>query len=203
MTDRNTYRAQFAAYFAGRLCAEDATALEHALARDPKLAREAEAMRLVVDELARESAEEPAEFRLSADRLAVIRAAASKQIVVFPGTAVRASSRRDVLVWRKLAPGVAAAVAVVIGAVSGFTSGRDSYETNGPGWQVATQVEQADAVDGDFVHYYPPAYGLDHHVYWPARSASAVGFASSTPITYGLPGPAPSFPVSGSIFILQ
>ncbi len=205
MSDRDTYRGQFAAYFAGQLSAEDAASLEAAFAHDATLAREAEAMRPVAEELARASAGDAADFRLSPDRLALIRAAASGHIVQFPGAPVETpvSSRRDVSLVRRLAPALAAAVAVVIGAVAGFTSGQQRTNADIRSWQVATQTEPAILGDADIVHFYPPAYGLDHHVAWPQRSASNVGFAASAPAYYGLPGPRPAFLIRGDSFILQ
>jgi len=196
MKDRNTHRSQFAAYFAGKLSADEAAALEQALARDAKLAREAEAVRPVVDVLAQASAESSADFRLSADRLALIRAAASRQIVEFPRAA--SPSRRDVSLWRKMGPGLAAAVAVIIGAVSGFSSGRGSFEGNVPAFQMAAESDVAteSSASDDAVHFYPPAYGLDHYELWserPAWRATGIGFASSAPMHYGLPGPRPVF----------
>lgn len=208
MKDRNTYRSQFAAYFAGKLSADEAAALEQALARDAKLAREAEAVRPVVDAMAQAAEDDIAEFRLSADRLALIRAAASKQIVEFPKMA--AASRRDVSLWRKLGPALAATVAVVIGAVSGFSSGRGSFDSSVASFQVATKVETADnAVSTDeAVHYYPPAYGLDHYTDLyevPAWRATGIGigFASATPNYYGLPGPRPVNLAPGDSFFLR
>lgn len=197
MKDRDTYRGQFAAYFAGKLSADEAVALEQALAHDSKLAREAEAVRPVVAAMSAASAEDSTEFRLSADRLALIRAAASKQIVEFPKIA--SPSRRDVSLWRKIGPGLAAAIAVVIGAISGFSSGRGSFEGNAPAFQMAAETSMmADtaSTSDDAVHYYPPAYGLDHYELWseaPAWRATGIGFASSAPLHYGLPGPRPMF----------
>lgn len=197
MNDRNTYRKQFAAYFAGKLSAEETVALEQALARDAKLAREADALRPVVTDLSHAAAQNASEFRLSPDRLALIRAAASRQIVEFPRTA--AASRRDVSLWRKLGPAVAAAMAVVIGAVSGFSSGRGSFEGSIASFQVATEVEGGSigVPSDDTVHMYPPAYGLDHYADWsetPAWRATGIGFATATPSYdyYGLPGPRPA-----------
>ncbi len=210
MKDRNTYRSQFAAYFTGKLSADETAAFEQALARDAKLAREAEAVRPVMDAMAQAADDNVAEFRLSADRLALIRAAASKQIVEFPKMA--AASRRDVSLWRKLGPALAATVAVVIGAVSGFSSGRGSFDGSIASFQVATEVETADnaASTDEAVHYYPPAYGLDHYTDWeqaPAWHATGigigVGFASTTPNFYGLPGPRPPYVASGNSLFLQ
>lgn len=207
MNDRNTYRSQFAAYFAGKLPADDAAALEQALARDAKLAREAEALRPVVAALSHAAAEDAMEFRLSPDRLALIRAAASRQIVEFPRMA--AASRRDVSLWRKLGPAVAAAMAVVIGAVSGFSSGRGSFESTVTSFQVANDVEPVDSAelrDADYVHYFPPAYGLDHYTDFrdevPAWRATGTGIAM-TELSYGLPGPKPAYLVPGNTFFLQ
>lgn len=208
MKDRNTYRSQFAAYFAGQLCAEETAALEQALARDAKLAREAEAVRLVVADLSHAAAEDATEFRLSSDRLALIRAAASRQIVEFPRMAT--ASRRDVSLWRKLGPAAAAAVAVVIGAVSGFSSGRGSFESGIASFQIATEVEPASgALAGDdSVHLWPPAYGLDHYTDWdeaPAWRATGIGFATAAPHYdyYGLPGPRPAYLDPGNSLLRQ
>lgn len=211
MNDRNTYRSQFAAHFAGKLSAEEAAALKQALARDAKLAREADALRPVVETLSREAGANSADFRLSTDRLALIRAATSKQIVEFPRMA--AASRRDVSLWRKLGPSLAAVVAVVIGAVSGFSSGRGSFEGSGASFQLATEVGTADGVaisDADIVHLYPPAYGLDHYEHqdeMPAWRATGIGFAAIEAnyeeAYYGLPGPRPAYPISGYTRFLQ
>ena len=88
MNERDTYRSQFAAYFAGQLPAEESALVEQAFARDAELSSEAEALRPVAERLDRDLGESPADFRLSADRLAFIRAAASHHIIEFPAARI-------------------------------------------------------------------------------------------------------------------
>ncbi len=201
MSDRETYRGQFAAYFAGQLSAEGAAALESALSRDAVLAREAEALRPIAAELVRESGPDSADFRLSSDRLALIRAAAAGRIVEFPAAAAVRSSRARVFTLRRFVPALAAAAAVVIGAMAGFSSGRERFDTVDRTWQVAKREAPA-ADDADSSHYYPPAYGLDHYTSWPSHRPSAVGFASSAPANYGIPGPRPAYLIRGETLLL-
>ena len=205
MNERDTYKGRLAEYLAGRMPAGEASAFEDAIARDPKLAREAESLRPVVDQFATPDSAD--DFRLSPDRLAVIRAAASRQIVDFPGAKKPAPrrSRSGVAVFRRIVPAVAAAAAVVIGAFLGFNSGRESFNTGVQSWHVAARVEPvapAMAVD-DAVHYYPPAYGLDHYASWASYHRPAADFVISAPFDYGLPGPRPAYMIGSQIpFVL-
>jgi anti-sigma factor RsiW len=208
MKERDTYRSQFAAYFAGRLSADDAARLEAALARDAKLAHEAEALRPVARRFERGAETDAVEnFRLSPDRLSVIRAAAARHIVDFPGLArpSRVPSRPGLFIARRFAPALAAAVAIVIGAITGFNTGRENFGGDTASWRMASQIEPAPSSSGDAdpVHVYPPAYGLDHYISRPAHGAAAIGFAVSTPLNYGLPGPRPGYLIRGNSFLLQ
>jgi len=205
MNDRETYRRQLAAYFAGQLSADAAAALESALSRDETLAREARALRPVAAELACASTAEASDFRLSPDRLALIRAAASGHIVEFPGARPARAEHTRVFTLRRFAPALAAAAAVIIGAVTGFDSGRERFDSAEQSWQVATRQDAASSLrpEADLVHYYPPAYGLDHHVPQSGRRPIAVGFAAPAPLYYGLPGPRPAYLIRGETLLLQ
>lgn len=196
MNQRDTYRSQFAAYFAGQLSAEDAVRLEHALTRDTKLAREAQVLRPVARKIERDARSESADnFRLSPDRLAVIRSAAARHIVEFPGaTRTQAvPARSKTFTMRRFAPALAAAMAVVISAIAGFGVGRESANGGSAAWRVASHAgsSASSTLEADSAYIYPPAYSLDRHVSWPSRGA--FGFAASLPANFGLPGPRPAY----------
>lgn len=215
MKDRDDISSLIAAYHAGRLEPADRAEFELRVAADPRLAAEVERLAPVSDWI-REgfgAAPDDRAFRLSADRAALIRAAARGDIVTFP--AAHTESRRPSRVVdfaRRYGLVAAVAVAVTVGAVSGFESGRFQVaESSRP---ILIAVDRGEDGSGDvatdIVYLYPPAYGLDHADFTamtsrvPAgRDEAAVGFAVQPRRDYGLPGPSSPYLRSREILFLQ
>lgn len=216
MKHRDIHKDQMAAYLGGRLSCEEAAAFESRLADDLGLFADAQELRPVADWLADGIASGPStDFRLSADRLAVIRAAARGDIVAFPGAdreqaEVRPRYRNR---WaKKYALAAAAMVAMMVGGISGFESGRVQFGDHVQPRSIRLAFDPGNvAVPAEYteiVHPYPPAYGLDHADFAAMRGnrhphASVASVVARVSRDYGLPGPRSPYLSSREILFLQ
>jgi hypothetical protein len=205
-----------AAYHAGRLTPEECAEFEARLLVDDALASEVESLGQVASWLQRSIDAGPsANFRLSADRTAAIRAAASDGIVEFPAARVRSDRTRSGFVrgLRRYGLAAAAALAMIAGGVTGFESGRWQFSDTSAPMLVAVDPGVVGG-ERDFaaVHSYAPAYGLDHADFSAMASRDrqfrreAIDFAGYTVQPtgdFGLPGPGSPYLRSREILFLQ
>ncbi len=213
MTSKSHDTELIAAYHAGRLSADEAAAFDARLASDSEFAAEVELLAPVSSWLKRSFEASPsANYRLSPDRIAALRAAARGDIVAFPQRTQAPARRRSVFsrVVRRYGLAAAAAVAMIIGGVSGFESGRFQFSDTSRPLIVAVDLtgSEGDASESDMIHYYPPAYGLDHADFaaiasrysgtgHPAQGSFA--YAARPHVDYGLPGPGSPYLRSGEL----
>ncbi len=215
MKNSKEHNELIAAYHAGRLSPEDAEYVRTQSALDPAFAEEVALLAPVAQWLRHEIQSGPsANYRLSDDRLSVIRAAARGDIVSFPERSVPGIGRRSrfVRAAQRYGLATAAAVAMMIGAVSGFESGRIQFADRTAPFRIA--VDAGDlrdtSVQAESIHFYSPAYGLDHTDLSAIVSRghqsvdrSTVRFAESPQSDLGLPGPASNYLRSKEILFLQ
>ena len=215
MKNHDEHKGLIAAYHAGRLSAEDAESIRARCASDAAFAAEVEALAPVSEFLARGFESGPsANYRLSADRLAVIRAAARGDIVAFPEPSKPVLRKRSRLMraTRRYGLATAAALAMMVGAVSGFESGRFQFEGQTRPVVVAIDTELSGvSVDypGD-MRSYVPAYGLDHADFTSmmargdhAGAAQPAAFVREAHGDFGLPGPGSPYLRAKEILFLQ
>jgi hypothetical protein len=205
-----------AAYLADRLSADEAAALEDRLTFDPAFAAEVASLAPVSSWLQRSFDSGPsANYRLGPERLAAIRAASRGDIVEFPAP-VRVPVRRRsraLRIARRYGIAAAAAVAMVVGGISGFESCRLQFsETSQP---VLLALDLPDsrptADESDTIYFYPPAYGLDHadlgamasRYSGTADPSGRLAYAVQPTRDYGLPGPVSPYLRSGEQLFLQ
>jgi hypothetical protein len=212
MNRTDDHNALIAAYHAGRVTREEAEQVRVRCAEDADFAAEIEALGPVAEWLEREFASGPScGYRLSADRLALIRAADRGSIVSFPEAAEPRKRVRVIRATRRYGLAAAAAVAMFIGAISGFESGRVQFgDTVRP---VAVDVASSGGVAeyGVPVRFYEPAYGMDRPDFRLVRDRSSVrGETHSTSTQsvmldrdYGLPGPESPYLRAQEILFLQ
>lgn len=214
-------RANIAAYLAGRLAPEEIRAFERACAEDPQLAREVEDLRGTaawIDDFAVQASRP--EYRLSAERRARILAEARNDIVAFPAAATKARPGRrrtfaPAYTVRRAVSALAAAAAIVLGGFVGLETGKQRVEAEMSGLHASldSTISETSVEYPETIHYYPPAYGLDHAdalrfdaAHGPGEyglvndyDLPAVGYAlTAPPRYYGLPGPRPPY-LSGSV----
>jgi hypothetical protein len=106
----------------------------------------------------------------------------------------------------------AAAIAMMIGALTGLETGRVQFSAQSGPVLVAVDAGEAATSESEReeVHFYPPAYGLDHANLSAAtsrtlvrESAGAIEYAVRTRGDYGLPGPGSPYLRSREILFLQ
>jgi len=217
MNGHDEHRALIPAYHAGQLSQEEADAIRRRCADDAAFAADVEALAPVADWLRRGLANGPSSnYRLSADRVATIRAAARGDIVSFPQRPAAPVRKRTRVVraTRRYGLATAAALAMMVGAVSGFESGRFQFIEPAPA-QIAIVVDSLD-VHADTVRYasedrsYVPGYGLDHadlhamaHRNVVLSSRPSYTVAATFDRTLGLPGPVSPYLQAKDILPLQ
>ena len=205
-----------AAYHAGRLTVSEIECLEARMLQDPAFARDVESLAPVASWLAQSFAAAPsAHFRLSPESASAVRAAANGHIVEFPsGPAAPARTRMGAAhALRRYGLAAAAAVAMIVGGISGFESGRVQYSESPEPLLIAIDASESDSAvsESEAIHFYPPAYGLDHadlRALTSRSSQSFTGTAYATPAVqphrdYGLPGPGSSYLRSRELLFLQ
>jgi hypothetical protein len=207
-----------AAYHAERMTPEERVCFEARISQNPALAREVDALAGVSDWLRQSFATGPSTpYRLSPERVAVIRAAARGDIVEFPAAPAPALPRRRSAlsrIVRRYGLASAAAAAMLVGGVSGFETGRVQYTSGSAPMLLAVDLsDSGESVDaGNEMRSYVPAYGLDHADFraMVARGhhsrVAPVAWAESAGLLvrdYGLPGPGSAYLRSGELLFLQ
>lgn len=209
MAKRAEHSARIAAYLAGRLTPEETAKFESAVAHDPHLAREVEAMRGVTGWIESVVQEAPrAEYRLSAARRAAILAEARRDIVPFPervsaSRGARAARRRHSI--RRALSALAASAAIILSGLLGLGTGKERYEAELADMQASLLyvAPSADVSYPEPVRLYPPNYSLNHSdeplpgeiqtAGSRAHGATVIAAykANVPPPYFGLPGPRP------------
>jgi hypothetical protein len=207
-----------AAYHANRLTPEERASFEARLADDPRFALEVAGLAPVAEWLQDSFAAGPSSgYRLSPERVAMIRAAARGDVVAFPTAKVVKPRRRSFAarIAQRYGLAAAAAAAMIVGGISGFESGRLQYTDQTDPILVAVNVSNSASSitnDIDETLAYAPAYGLDHADFGSmvsrgrqARVATATWIQSalSPGRDFGLPGPGSAYLRSGEILFLQ